>query len=221
MTQQGETGPVRVLIFGGRGYVGQNLLSVSPEAVISDADIAASDRVAGALADARPDIVINCAGKTGRPNIDWCEDHKAETLRANLTGALVVLEECLKRGLYLVHLSSGCIYQGDKGGKGWSEDGPPNYMGSFYSRTKAWSDQVLREFPVLLLRMRMPFDGTLSERSLVMKVRKYNRVLTEPNSITDMPDFLRAFQTLIARRALGTYNVVNEGLISPYEIMTL
>src|SRR5262249_44669435 len=126
-----------------------------------------------------------------------------------------------KRAVYLVHLSSGCIYQGDNGGKGGAEDDPPNYMGSFYSRTKAWSDQVMRDFPVLLLRMRMPFDGTLSQRSLIMKVRKYPRVRQEQNSIPYVPDFLGALQALIGRRALGTYNVVNEGLISPYEIMTM
>ena len=39
--------------------------------------------------------------------------------------------------------------------------------------------QVLHDFPVLNLRLRMPFDGTTSERSLIMKLRKYQRVLTE------------------------------------------
>jgi dTDP-4-dehydrorhamnose reductase len=27
----------------------------------------------------QPDVVINCAGKTGRPNIDWCESNKEDT----------------------------------------------------------------------------------------------------------------------------------------------
>jgi dTDP-4-dehydrorhamnose reductase len=211
----------RILIFGGRGYMGQNLLTRHPGAAAANADVADPAAVSKAIEEAKPEVVINCAGKTGRPNIDWCEGHKAETLRANVTGALVVLEECMKRGLYLVHFSSGCIYAGDNGGKGWGEDDPPNYMGSFYSRTKAWSDQILREFPVLVLRMRMPFDGTHSERSLIMKVRKYSRVLTEPNSITYLPDFLKVMDTLMARRAVGVYNVVNEGLISPFEIMTM
>ncbi|MGL4551909.1 MAG: sugar nucleotide-binding protein [Gemmataceae bacterium] len=211
----------RVLIFGAKGFMGQQFQALYPGAHASDADIADAPAVARAMDAAEPGVVINCAGKTGRPNVDWCEDHKPETLRANVTGALVVLEECLKRGAYLAHLSSGCIYEGDNGGAGFTEDDAPNYAGSFYSRTKAWADQILRDFPVLTLRIRMPFDGSESERNLITKLRKYSRVLTEPNSLTHLPDFFRAAQALIGRRATGVYNIVNEGMISPFETMTL
>ena len=61
----------------------------------------------------RPEVVINCAGKTGRPNVDWCDAHPDETLRVNVTGAITLLEECRRLGIYLVHLSSGCIYEGE------------------------------------------------------------------------------------------------------------
>jgi dTDP-4-dehydrorhamnose reductase len=211
----------RTVLLGGRGYLGGYFLQAYPDAVVPQLDISDRAAVAAVLDEHRPDVVINCAGKTGRPNVDWCETHQAETLRANVTGVLVVLEECLKRGLYLVHLGSGCIYSGDRGGQGWREEDAPNFAGSFYSRTKAWSDQVLQAFGVLNLRLRMPFDGTTSDRSLIMKLRKYSRVLTERNSLTCLPDLMRAATTLIERRATGTYNVVNPGAISPYEVMTL
>jgi dTDP-4-dehydrorhamnose reductase len=207
-------------VFGGQGFMGQHLRSLYPGAAAPAVDIADRPAVAAALEAARPDVVINCAGKTGRPNVDWCEEHKLETLRANVTGALIVLEECLNRSIYLVHLSSGCIYEGDRGGAGFTEDDPPNYWGSFYSRTKAWTDQVYRDFPVLTLRLRMPFDDSLSQRNLIMKLRKYRRVLTEPNSLTHLPDFYQVLTRLVERRATGVYNVVNEGAISPFEIMT-
>ena len=209
----------RTLVLGGRGYLGGYFRQLYPGAAAPELDVADRAAVAAALERYRPEVVINCAGKTGRPNVDWCEAHKAETLRANVTGALVVLEECLARDVYLVHLSSGCIYSGDNGGAGFSEEDTPNFAGSFYSRTKAWADQALRDFPVLTLRLRMPFDGTDSERNLITKLRKYRRVLTEPNSLTYLPDFLRAAAGLIEQRATGVYNVVNEGVISPYAIM--
>ncbi|MFQ3650135.1 MAG: sugar nucleotide-binding protein [Gemmataceae bacterium] len=210
-----------LLVFGARGYLGQSILGRYPSARGCSLDIADRAAVASELDAIAPSVVINCAGKTGRPNVDWCEDHKPQTLRANVTGPLVLLEECLRRGIYLVHFSSGCIYQGDNAGQGWSESDPPNYYGSFYSRTKAWSDQMLAEFPVLVLRLRMPFDGTTAERNLIMKIRKYNRLLTEPNSITYLPDLLQVLDTLMTRRATGVYNVVNPGAISPYEIMQM
>lgn len=225
---------MKVLLLGSKGYLGEQFLKLYPQALTPSLDIADRQAVISALEKDKPDVVINCAGKTGRPNIDWCETHKEETLRSNVTGALILLEECLARSIYLAHMSSGCIYQGDNGGRGFTEDDPPNYWGSFYSRTKAWSDQIMKEFPArpserglparsgaLNLRLRMPFDGSQSERSLLTKLCKYQKVLDEPNSLTYLPDFLQAAKALINMRKTGTYNIVNEGVISPYRIMEL
>lgn len=211
----------KILIFGARGYLGSAFREVFLDAVCPEVDIADARAVAEVLDQEKPDSIINAAGKTGRPNIDWCETHKEETLRSNLTGPLVLLEECRKRDIYWVHMSSGCIYEGDNEGKGFTEDDPPNFSGSFYSRIKGWCDQILREFPLLILRLRMPFDGSTNERNLLVKLRKYLRVLDVQNSLTYLPDFLSAAKTLIERRRTGIYNVVNPGTISPYEIMML
>ncbi len=212
---------MKILVFGPRGYIGKQLLDALPGAIGSDADIADSLAVGAALDAEKPDVVVNAAGKTGRPNIDWCEDHKIETVRGNVTGPLVLLEECMKRSLYFAHLSSGCIYDGENDGKGFSEEDEPNFFGSFYSRTKVWSEAVLREFPVLILRLRMPFDRVPNDRNLIMKLSRYPTVLDAQNSITFLPDFLKATRTLIERRRTGIYNVVNPGSLSPYRIMEL
>ena len=212
---------VKILVFGPRGYIGKQLLEILPGATGSDADIADPSAVAAAFDAEKPDLIVNAAGKTGRPNIDWCEDNKMETVRGNVTGALVLLNACQQKGVHFVHLSSGCIYQGDNGGKGFSEDDEPNFSGSFYSRTKVWSEAVLREFPVLILRLRMPFAPDMNDRNLIMKLRKYRTVLDVENSITYLPDFFTAARTLIERRKTGIYNIVNGGPISPYRIMEL
>ena len=39
------------------------------------------ESVEAEIVAANPDFVINAAGKTGRPNVDWCEDHKQEVIR--------------------------------------------------------------------------------------------------------------------------------------------
>src|SRR3989339_879352 len=112
---------MKILVFGGKGYMGQEFLRLFPNAVAPPVDIADCNAVAVALDAEKPDFVINAAGKTGRPNVDWCEDHKAETLYANVTGPLVLAQACLEnkqmdagesRGLRLVHLGSGCVYDG-------------------------------------------------------------------------------------------------------------
>ncbi|PIR53535.1 hypothetical protein COU76_00630 [Candidatus Peregrinibacteria bacterium CG10_big_fil_rev_8_21_14_0_10_49_10] len=210
---------MKVLLFGGNGYMGREFRRLYPGAVAPSIDIADCNAVASALDQHRPDLVINAAGKTGRPNIDWCEDHKEETVRSNITGPLVLLDACTKRQIYWVHLGSGCVYQGDNGGKGFSEEDAPNFAGSFYSRTKAHCDEILREFPVLILRLRMPFDGSTHERSLITKLSKYKRVLDVQNSLTYLPDFFSAAAKLIESRKTGIYHVVNPGTLSPYHIM--
>jgi 3,5-epimerase/4-reductase len=212
---------MKVMIVGSKGYLGQQFRSLYPDAVTPPLDIADARAVRNSLAEHAPEVVINCAGRCGSPNVDWCEDHKLETAHANVLGPLVLLEECSRRGSYLVHLSSGCIYSGDNGGGGFTEADAPNFAGSFYSRSKTWADQILSEFPVLTLRLRMPFDGSTSDRNLIMKLRKYKRVLTAPNSLTHLPDFLRAAAELIRRRAVGVFNVVNPGAMSPFEMMTM
>ncbi len=213
---------MRVLIFGSRGYLGRKFRDLYQGAICPDVDIADTTCVCEVLDESRPDVCINAAGKTGVPNVDWCEDHKEETLRSNVTGPLVLLDACGKRKITLVHLGSGCIYEGDQGGRGFTESDPPNFMGSYYARTKAWADQILKEFPgVLVLRLRMPFDGSTHPRNLISKLRQYTRVLDAPNSLTYLPDFLEATKVLIERRREGAWNIVNPGTISPYEIMQL
>lgn len=210
---------MKTLIFGSAGFIGGQLCEAIPTAIGSTADIADPVAVAEELDRHEPEVVVNCAGRTGRPNVDWCETHRAETLRSNVTGPLVLLDACLARDVYLVHISSGCLYQGDNGGAGFSEDDPPNFDGSFYSRSKAYSDRILSEFPVLILRPRMPFDNTLHSRSLFGKLRGYTRVLDAVNSLTYLPDFLFAALELIRQRREGIYNVVNPGAASPYQLM--
>ena len=207
------------LIFGAAGFLGQQLLESLPNAVGSSVDIADASAVRRAIEDRAPEIVVNCAGKTGRPNVDWCESHREETVRSNVTGALVLLDECQKRRLYLVHLSTGCLFQGDNNGRGFAEDDPPNFAGSYYVRTKVHADQILAEFPVLILRPRMPFDDSLHERTLLGKLRKYERVLDTANSLTYIPDFLTAARQLIDERRTGIYHVVNPGVTTPFEVM--
>lgn len=212
---------MKVVLFGSRGYLGQAFKLAYPDAICPETDIADEAAVAALLDSEKPDVIINCAGKTGRPNVDWCEDHKEETIRGNVTGPLILLNACSTRGIYFVQLSSGCIYAGDNEGRGFAETDAPNFAGSFYSRSKAWADEILSEFPVLLLRLRMPFDDSDNPRSLISKILKYPRVLDARNSLTYLPEFVAAAQLLIERRRTGIYNIVNPVPMSPFEIVSL
>ena len=217
----------RIIITGGNGFLGGYFKRSLPHAFVPSLDISDTNAVGDLIKEYKADILINCAGKTGRPNVDWCEDNKMATLRSNVTGPLVLLERCLESKTQLVHIGSGCIYDAHVNllhgnlRRCFSETDEPNFEGSFYSRTKSLADKALRDFPVLNLRLRMPFDGSPSPRNLIVKLAGYKRVLNEANSMTYIPDFIRAALTLTALGSTGTFNVVNGGVISPWEVMCM
>ena len=210
---------MKTIIFGPRGFLGSAFAQAIPNAISVQTNICDRQALSNVLDYYQPDIVVNCAGKTGLPNIDWCETNKLETLQANTTGPLVLLGECMARGVYLVHIGSGCIFEGDNEGGGFTEEDAPNYHGSYYSRTKIIADSVLSEFPVLILRLRMPIDNRVHRRNLLCRLPTYDRVLDVQNSFTYVPDFIDSACHLIRKRMTGIFHIVNPGTVSPYEIM--
>jgi 3,5-epimerase/4-reductase len=180
------------------------------------------DNLVSFLDKENPPLVINAIGKTGRPNIDWCEDNKEQTIESNVVAAINLCTECSKRNIYFVHISSGCIYRGDNDGEGFREDDAPNFYGpQFYAKTKILAEKVLKEFSSLILRIRMPIDNYSHERNLIDKLLKYDRVIDTQNSMTTIPRMLDILGELVKRRKIGIYNMVNPGTISAKEIMEM
>ena len=93
------------------------------------------------VATVNPTHVFNAAGVTGRPNVDWCESHKVETIRTNVVGTLTLADVCREKCLVLINYATGCIFEYDAAhpiGSGieFKEEDTPNFIGSFYSKTK-------------------------------------------------------------------------------------
>ncbi len=208
------------LIFG-NGWIGNKLKNYLPDAGISLADITNKQAVHEAIEQHKPFFVINAAGKTGKPNIDWCEDHMVETFASNVKGPIRLAEVCLEQKVKFMHIGSGCIYEGNNGGKGFSEDDPPNYFGSFYSRTKIWAERTLKQYSVLQLRLRMPVDKEPNDRNLITKLTRYEKIISVPNSMTIIDDFLFGAKTLMEKEKTGIYNVVNPSSITHQQILEL
>lgn len=173
----------------------------------------------------QPEIVINAVGKTGGPGeigVDWCEYHREESLRSNVSAAINLSTACSDRGIYFVHFGSGCIYEGDNSGKGFTETDPPNFFkDQFYAKTKILAEKALSELPSLILRIRMPIDDRPHSRNLITKLSNYPRVITTQNSATTVPHMIPALSAMIEKRMSGVYNFVNPGTISASEIMHL
>lgn len=174
-----------------------------------------------------PEILINTSGKTGGPpynNIDWCQYNKFETFFSNVTIPTFIAEVCEEMGIKMVHMGSGCIFEGNEDiGDGYRECDIPNFLGSWYSKTKIFSEEILTFYNgVLILRIRMPIDIYPSNRNLITKLVGYKKVLGDiPNSMTYIPDFLKIAIQLINRKYGGIFNIVNDGVITHRKILEL
>lgn len=210
---------MKILIYGD-GWLGKKFAEHFNADISSHriTDLASLDKD---LQQRKPDVVINCVAKTGAPNIDWCEDHKEETLFANVNVPILLAEACKRSNVFFVQLSSGCIYQGDNNGKGFSEEDAPNFFGSFYSKTKIMAEVGLKNYDCLILRLRMPLDNKPDERNFITKITKYKQVINLPNSITLIQDLLPAAKQLIDKRKTGVYNITNPGSMTHKEMLEI
>ena len=212
---------MNVTIFG-PGFLGEHFARSLPGATLVRTDVTDEAAVRAALRETRAQAVVNCAGKTGRPNVDWCETHQEETYRSNVMGALTLARACAAEGAYLLHLASGCIFYGDSPDPaGWREDDFAN-PSAFYSRTKYAADLVLSRLPnVGVARLRMPIDSAPGTRNLITKLAAYKQVIDVANSVTVVDDLVHVVTQLLARRATGIFHVTNPGTMRHEDLLAL
>jgi dTDP-4-dehydrorhamnose reductase len=110
-----------ILLLGATGYIGQafatelqkrnqHFVALSRTAL----DYTKFDLLLKHLQQTKPEFVINAAGYTGKPNVDACENAKADTLQGNTLLPQTIAQACAAAKIPWGHVSSGCIYAGAK-----------------------------------------------------------------------------------------------------------
>jgi len=223
----------KVLVFGGKtGWIGGLMCEMlakdeNIECRPANSRLQNRESVAKELDEYKPTHVLNAAGITGRPNIDWCETNKPETIRTNVIGTLNLADLCLERGIHCTVYATGCIFVYDEqhkegSGVGFTEEDTPNFDGSFYSETKGYMEPMLKNYSnCLILRVRMPISDDLIHRSFVTKIVKYERVVNIPNSMTILTEMLPASLAMAQKGLTGVYNFTNPGVISHNQVLDL
>lgn len=166
-------------------------------------------------------VVINTAALI---NLEYCQHNPEECYAVNTIGALNVAKACDALGWKLVHISSGCVFDGMGTGKEYSETDEPT-PASFYAVSKAVADQMIigagLTIPVLILRPRQLVSAIPYKTNLLTKflsVQQPARFIESANSITCIENFCDMVDHLLKVGATGIFNCANEGTISPYEI---
>ncbi|MGF1649125.1 MAG: dTDP-4-dehydrorhamnose reductase [Hyphomicrobiaceae bacterium] len=110
---------MRLLITGWHGQVATALVSAAAARTDITAlalgrpalDLCAPASIAGALADGRPDVIINTAAYTA---VDRAEAEREAAHALNCEGARLIAREAYRRGAAIIHLSTDYVFDGTK-----------------------------------------------------------------------------------------------------------
>ena len=220
-------------LVGANGYVGQKITSTLEHNQISftslsrvGTDYYDAKKLRNCLESNQSKFLINCAGFTGKPNVDACESAKYESLYGNAVLPGIVREVCEDLKIPWGHISSGCIYSGRRAdGKGWTEEDEPNFSFrsppcSFYSGTKALGEEVLEGAEnCFVWRLRIPFNHQPNPRNYLQKLLNYENLLEAENSVSHLEEFCqKCIECFTKDVEPGIYNMTNPGSITTSQV---
>lgn len=217
---------MRVLLFGAKGWIASMFAEyLSRKHQVIPATSRADDYYStfNEILSVNPDCVVSLLGRTYGyiddkliPNIDYLEapGKLVENMRDNFIAPINLAQICEKLDKQFVYIGTGCIftYKDDK--KIFYEEDLPNFFGSSYSIVKGYTDKEIRKYKTSLnLRIRMPISYSQNSRNFINKIVGYNKICSIPNSMTVLDDMFPIIERMIETGEVGTYNLVNPGLI--------
>lgn len=78
---------------------------------------------------------------------------------------------------------------------------------------------MLGSLDVTTLRIRMPISEFSSQRNLINKISKYDKIIDIQNSVTFLKDFKNCVNFIIRERLTGIFHVTNPGTLSALDIL--
>lgn len=163
--------------------------------------------------------------------IDYLEQEGklVENIKDNLYAPIILAKLCEKYNIHMTYLGTGCIFEYDSTHdynsqlNGFTEYDNPNFFGSSYSIVKGFTDRLMRQFDknVLNLRIRMPIASKKNSRNFITKITQYKKICSIPNSMSVLDELIPIMVDMAEKKIVGTFNMVNPGLISHNEILEI
>jgi dTDP-4-dehydrorhamnose reductase len=166
-----------------------------------------------------PGFVINAAGFTGK-SVDCCERDKDQCYHANVTLAREIAIACKDYRMRLIHISSGCIFNG--AGPFSEADEPQMFpqAQSFYAVCKKHAEDAVLESgaDAFIFRIRMPFSHFRHPRNWLIKLSEYPQILDGVNSVTWLDEFAMRSWQVSEKGEPGIYHCVQPGPVSTADV---
>ena len=175
--------------------------------------------------------------------IDYLEQPNKlkENVNDNLFSPILLAILAKQYRIHYTYMGTGCIFEYDEehspplisestfhsvttdGLIGFKEKDIPNFFASSYSTVKGFTDRLMHFFEdtTLNVRIRMPITGSVNGRNFITKIVNYEKICSMPNSMTVLPCLLPIMIDMAMKGETGTINLVNPGLITHNEILSL
>ena len=217
---------MRLLIAGAGGQLGRELADIAlHRGVLAEApteatlDITDERAIVAALDEHRPDALVNCAAWT---NVDGAEANSDAAYAVNHTGARLLAEQCARRGIVLVHLSTDYVFDGTSP-EAIPESAAPSPL-SVYGASKLSGEQAVRAASDKHVIVRTSGLYGRDGPNFILKLLQLAASGAELRVVSDQftaptwtghlaPALLR----LLERGVTGTYHLTNSGTTSWYD----
>ncbi len=158
------------------------------------------------------DVIINCIAKS---NTRYCEDHFKEAFFSNGNVPGILSSWCRLSGRKFVHISTGCLY--DRNNIPQREIDPLAAHCN-YTLSKWIGEKHCEPEKDLIIRPRLFFDNSARPNNLLNKIRGFDRLCRELDSVSSTDVVVNATLSLIEKGATGFFNVACDGYISMWDI---
>lgn len=216
---------MRVLITGGKGMLGQDLVKTAPKHMeifaldIHELDITNSKAVKETINQILPERVIHCAAWT---DVDGCEKDPHQANLINAVGTSNVAFACKDKKIPLCYISTDFVFDGKKGSPYTEKDWP--HPLSVYGLTK-WQGEEWVKFILpswFIVRTSWLFGSSgknfvSTMLRLAGEASPIKVVNDQRGSPTFTIDLAGALWSLVAGDRFGLYHVTNGGNCTWYE----
>jgi dTDP-4-dehydrorhamnose reductase len=218
---------MRFLVTGAAGQLGSVIVErfsafgqVSPM-TREELDISRESDVLRAVADARPDVIINCSAYN---QVDRAEEEAAQALDVNAFGVLALARAAREHDALLVHYSTDFVFDGEIDRPYTERDAA--VPRSNYGRSKLLGEWFAADAPLhYVLRVESLFGGRVAKSSIdrileTIARGEPTRVFVDrtvtPSYVVDVADATARLLTI--RPPAGVYHCVNSGVTTWFDV---
>jgi len=168
------------------------------------------------------DIVFHLAAET---DVDKCELNPTHAYNTNTAGTENLAVICKERGMQMVYISTGAVFDGAKE-TGYTEEDMPKPL-TVYGKSKLEGEKIVSSLldRYYIVRAGWMIGGYLRDKKFVWKIiqliktsKEIKVVIDKVGSPTFTKDFAKGVLNIVKSGEFGLYHCVNHGICTRFDI---